>query len=164
MTIGITPSSMQGKGGKRLNRNNSRIKSIFYKINYLPTRNPRTKRPVRVILVTPNSTSVYRPLPTSTPDRWVPSLSQTQYDRPRPLSWRARSASPGGRSAASGNELTTPLKPNPNTRAVYWQRSTAFEWFQTCRNDFLLPKSGESRGPKTAAIIALAVPVWVIKT
>jgi len=29
MTTGITPSSMQGKGGKRLNRNNSRIKSIF---------------------------------------------------------------------------------------------------------------------------------------
>ena len=43
MTIGITPSSMPGKGGKRLNRNNSRIKSIFYKINYLPTRSPRTK-------------------------------------------------------------------------------------------------------------------------
>ena len=43
MTIGITPSSMQGKGGKRLNRNNPPIKNIFYKINYLPTRNPRTK-------------------------------------------------------------------------------------------------------------------------
>jgi hypothetical protein len=36
MTIGITPSSMQGKGGKRLNRNNPPIKNIFYKINYLP--------------------------------------------------------------------------------------------------------------------------------
>jgi hypothetical protein len=34
---------MQGKEGKRLNRNNSPIKSIFYKINYLPTRSPRTK-------------------------------------------------------------------------------------------------------------------------
>jgi hypothetical protein len=43
MTIGIIPSSMQGKGGKRLNRNNSPIKSIFYRINYFPARKPRTK-------------------------------------------------------------------------------------------------------------------------
>jgi hypothetical protein len=30
-------------------------------------------------------------------------------------------------------------------------------------NDFLLPKSGRSGGPKTYVIIALPLPVWVIK-
>jgi hypothetical protein len=44
MTTGIIPSSMQGKGGKRLNRNNSSIKSkSLIKINCFPTKNPKTK-------------------------------------------------------------------------------------------------------------------------
>src|SRR4030043_1308766 len=44
MTTGIIPSSMQGKGGKRLNRNNSSVKSkSLIKINCFPTKNPKTK-------------------------------------------------------------------------------------------------------------------------
>ena len=97
MTTGIIPSSMQGKGGKRLNRNDSSIKSnSLIKINCFPTKKPKTKS------ASPN----------------IPCSSQFGLGLPiwaRP----SRSVGEGAASSKDGNPWVAPSKSNFGVTTPY---------------------------------------------